>query len=161
MFPGHGVAVAVLTNGGDGAALAQAVHDDLVPAVCSVRVPGRFAPEPPVEGSWSWSDDVVGTYRRDSEITQVSDVAGVLEMTVRWVGALLDGEDEDEAPERFSLSPVSPGLMAARAWKDGQGPTTIGPAEPVTFYRLSDGRPVLHFRMRANPGVAGPAEARR
>lgn len=159
VLPTHGVAVAVLTNGGRGNRLAHEAMTRLLHGATGLRVPEPFAPDE-VAATDAFAE-LVGTYRRDSEITEVRlDTERRLRMTVTWVGALLDGEDDDDLREEYLLLPVPSDsstrsaqirLLAARPSPNGGAPApNSGPAESITFYRLRDGQQVLHFRMRAN-----------
>ena len=157
LLPTAGVAVAVLTNGGGGNALSREVMARLVEIATGLEIPSAFTPTPAEYGDGH--SELVGTYRRDSEIIEVSLAPdGSLRMRATWVGALLDGEDdEDDLTEDFELEPahqhdatMAPPVLVLAARSPSSGGTIPGPAESVTFYRLPDGRQVLHFRMRAS-----------
>lgn len=146
IFPGRGVAVALMANGEGGGALAKGIFNDIITETTGLRPPDRLsiaAAPPPVR-----FEDYTGKYRRQSELTEVHLEDGQLRMRIQWTGPLLDGEDaETDLTESYDLRWAADDVFLAC-------PSGADSGEPVTFYTLPDGTRYLHFRMRANPRSA-------
>jgi CubicO group peptidase (beta-lactamase class C family) len=149
VLPGHGFAVALLTNGGDGPALYHDVFAETFRELAGVTMPAPFLPpaEPapidvaPYEGRYyARSDTAVELVRRDG--------APVLRLLA--TGLLRDRFSA--AAGDFPLVPVAAGRFAmrtddSRTW------------EIVQAHELLDGTPYLysHWGLVANPRVGAPA----
>ena len=156
LVPEHGVAVAVLANGGRANPLSQLMMSRMLADV-DVLMTAHERPRPVTHGVGD-DGDLVGTYRRSSEdVVLDRDEAGRLTMTVSWTGPLLDGEeDDDDLSEHFILRPaVDLGRPEARVLlaHPMDADPTASPGEAVTVLELADGRKAVHFRMRLSPSV--------
>jgi CubicO group peptidase (beta-lactamase class C family) len=138
--PHHGVAVALLTNGGDAEAAYAEIFGHLFAELCGVGVRTFAPPEnpPAFDGARH-----VGIYERHgARITITATTDGLAcrsEMTDELAGL--------DPPADYALVPVREDLYAARATDDG-------PWAPMRFYQLGGGQRYVHFRGRATPMVA-------
>jgi CubicO group peptidase (beta-lactamase class C family) len=135
--PDHGVAVALLTNGGDADAAYAEVFGRLFADLCGVGLLSFAPPEnpPTLNGAAH-----VGTYERHgARIT----------ITATTEGLTCHSESTDELaglepPVEYALVPVHEDLYAARATDDG-------PWTAMRFYQLNGGQRYVHFGGRATP----------
>ncbi len=138
--PDHGVAVALLTNGGDADAAYAEVFGRLFADLCGVGVRSFVPPEDPptLDGA-----PHLGTYERHgARITITATTDGLAcrsEMTDELAGM--------NPPVEYELVPVREDLYAAR--DKGDGPWTT-----MRFYQLDGGQQYVHFGGRATPMIA-------
>jgi hypothetical protein len=142
LLPDEGLAVTLLTNGGNTNGLYEDLYREIFAELADVALPHRLGPPAtPV------SVDVgphVGTYERASVRLEVreGDDGPVLRTTL--TGPL--AELTPEPTEEYAMVPVKENLFVvhepqAQAWV------------PVTFYALPTGERYLHFGARATPKV--------
>jgi CubicO group peptidase (beta-lactamase class C family) len=137
--PDHGVAVALLTNGGDADAAYAEVFGRLFDDLCGVGLRSFAPPEnpPTLNGAAH-----VGTYERHgARIT----------ITATTEGLACHSESTDELagldpPVDYALVPIREDLYAARATDDG-------PWAAMRFLQLDGGQRYVHFGGRATPMV--------
>ncbi|MCO8274102.1 beta-lactamase family protein [Actinoplanes sp. TRM 88003] len=143
ILPETGLAVALLTNGGNGAKLYEELYREIFAELAQVPVPHPLGPpDVPVEVDPA---PYAGVYERASirqEIT-VTDTGPVLRVSV--TGAM--AELLQEEPVDYPMVAVAPDLFVA------QDPET-GNWIPATFYELSTGEKYVHFGARATPRCA-------
>ncbi len=145
VVPDAGVAVALLTNGGNAIALFRDLASDLLAEVAGVEVPGEVAPpgEPlPFDPSL-----YVGTYEREGASFDVvaRDGGMVAVETVTGLGS-------EMTPEPFELP-----LLLLDEDDDlflTQHPAAPGIWLPVRFLTLRDGTRCMHAGGRATPMVS-------
>jgi len=144
LLPEQGLAVTLLTNGGDARDLYQDLFREIFAELADVAMPLPLAPpaQPP-------SVDVhrhVGTYERAGARIEVLERADTPVLRVTVTGPL--AELMPDTVEEFDLTPVdSTGDLFAIRDPGAQTWT------PVTFYALQDGQRYLHFGARATPKV--------
>lgn len=140
VLPDAGLAICLLTNGGDTASLRRDVFGEITRELAGVTMrPGIEPAAGPVDLDPAAH---VGVYERLSNRMEIVERDGGLVMFDRITGPLaaLVAETEREYP----LHPVGPGLFALRR------PGTRSWV-PVVFYTLADGTPYLHHGGRATP----------
>ncbi|TDD50136.1 serine hydrolase domain-containing protein [Saccharopolyspora elongata] len=143
VIPRAGVAVVLLTNGGDFARLYADLFRELLAELADARMPVPFAP--PANPPEVDLTPLLGSYRRAGAITTISrDDAG---------GARIRYEFADELegiapPMEASLLPVSPTVFAAPFNLGGEA------YSPVVFATLANGTPCVYVSMRAAPKAA-------
>jgi CubicO group peptidase (beta-lactamase class C family) len=148
MLPEQGLAVTLLTNGGQPRELCNALFGEIFAELAGVDLPDPIKPvdEDPASTIESSADGVrfVGTYDRTGLRTEVflEDGALMLRSTVSG----LEAEYTDEPVTTDRLHPVSEGVYAVRAEESGRWLA-------VTFYQLADGSEYVHYGIRANPKV--------
>jgi CubicO group peptidase (beta-lactamase class C family) len=138
--PDHGVAVALLTNGGDATASYIEIFGRLFADLCGVRVRTFAPPEdaPTLDGAAH-----VGTYERHGARIAITPTTDGLACRTESMDELA-GLDP---PVEYELVPVREDLYAARDKSDG-------PWTPIRFYQLDGGQRYVHFGGRATPMVA-------
>lgn len=141
LLPDAGVAVALLTNGGHTQDLFDELYREVFDAVTGVSKPHRLEPADPAPEVDLQQH--VGVYERTSVRTEVFEKDGALVLRATSTAPLIEGDEEDLSHE-YALHAVSDDLFVMRP------PQTVG-WTPVTFYRLDDGTPYLHYGARANP----------
>jgi dipeptidyl aminopeptidase/acylaminoacyl peptidase/CubicO group peptidase (beta-lactamase class C family) len=140
VLPEHGLAIALLTNGGNVRDLYDGLFRELVPELAGVRLPDPL--EPPAEPPPVDLSRHVGSYGRSSVRTEVFERDGHLVMRETVSGAA--AEATGQPVQEDELVPVADGLFATRT------PGTTG-WTAVTFHSLPDGTQYLHTGGRANP----------
>lgn len=142
MLPEQGLAVALLTNGGESGDLFRVVIGELFRSLAGIRVP------PPVEPSGTPSDvDVsgyLGSYRRASLDTEVYRDGERLMLRSTVTGPL--AAYHEKPVHEHELQPITGSHFAFR--DEGSRHWT-----PVVFYELPDGARYVHYSARANPKV--------
>jgi dipeptidyl aminopeptidase/acylaminoacyl peptidase/CubicO group peptidase (beta-lactamase class C family) len=143
LLPEQGLAVVLLTNGGNAGDLYRELYGEVFSALAGAEMPPPLAPPAtPVE---AYIEQYAGVYERASCRLEV--LAGqdgpVLRSTVLGPIAELVPDPVTE----YSMTPAGPGLFLVRepgrqAWM------------PVTFYQLPSGEKYLHFGLRATPKVS-------
>jgi dipeptidyl aminopeptidase/acylaminoacyl peptidase/CubicO group peptidase (beta-lactamase class C family) len=140
---GAGLAVTLLTNGGNPRDLYQDLYSEIVAELAGVTMPAPI--EPPARPVESDITPHLGTYERASVRMEVE--AGpdgpVLRTTV--LGPL--AELTPDPVSQYPMVAVAPDLFVVR---EPEAQTWI----PVTFYSLATGEKYVHFGARATPKVS-------
>ncbi|MEU4363826.1 serine hydrolase [Promicromonospora sp. NPDC023987] len=145
MLPEEGLAVTLLTNGGNTRDLYEELYREIFAELADVEMPRSLAPpEAPVTTDIT---PYLGTYRRESVRMDVLDGAAGPRLRTELLGPL--AELQEEPVEEYPLVPVSEGLYVVR-------PEGMQTWAPVTFYSLATGEEYLHFGARATPKAAVP-----
>lgn len=145
VVPDAGVAIALLTNGGNAQDLYRELYGDLLCELAGVEMPPR--PEPPakpVEGKLDLTG-YTGVYERESMRMEVTVEGGRLVLTTTSTGPL--AKLSADPTTRFELVAVEADLFVTRL----PGTQTW---MPVVFYRLDDDKPYVHMGARATPKVS-------
>ena len=147
IVPERSFAVSLLTNGGNSYDLAETILSEVL-ALIGVRLP--VPPQPPEKAPVVDLTRYSGTYRNlvsELTITPAGDrlaATSTVVSTSEIAEKLLEAFPE-ERTRRFELLPISETLYVTR--EDGERTWT-----PVVFYEV-DGRPYMHFALRAIPAV--------
>lgn len=145
LLPEQGLAVTVLTNGGNTRDLYEDLYREIFAEVAGVAVPMALAPpDRPVAvavGAY------LGTYERASVRLEVLPAGDSARLRVTVLGPL--AHLMPEPVEEYPMVPVEPDLFVVR-------PPETETWVPVTFYSLPTGERYVHFGGRATPRVAGP-----
>jgi CubicO group peptidase (beta-lactamase class C family) len=145
LLPAQGLAVTLLTNGGQARDLYEELYREVFDEVAGVRMPTPLGPpEEPVEIDAS---PFVGTYERASVRLDV--LAPDAEHARARLRTTVTGplaELAPEPPREYDMVPVGPDLFVVRAPESGLW-------MPVTFYALPTGGRYLHFGARATRRV--------
>ncbi|HKD96844.1 MAG TPA: serine hydrolase, partial [Micromonosporaceae bacterium] len=143
MLPEEGLAVAMLTNGGNTRDLYEDIYREIFAELAGVAMPRPITP--PAEPVTVDVQKHVGRYERASVIIEVfeRDGGAVMRTTLTGPLAALLPEPTQEHP----MVPVNQDLFvvkeeSAQTWS------------AVTFYSLPTGERYLHFGVRATPKVA-------
>ncbi|MDR1077201.1 MAG: serine hydrolase [Propionibacteriaceae bacterium] len=146
LLPQHGLAIALLTNGGSSHDLYEELYRELALELAGVEMQWPLGlPESPVEVDIT---EHLGVYERESvrmEVLIGPDGPCLRTTTLGMLSDLTDTPVEESA-----LRPVAPGLFATK-------PPGMDTWVPVTFYSLATGEPYLHHGGRATPKTGGPA----
>lgn len=142
VLPEQGLAVTLLTNGGNTRDLYGELFREIFEDLAGVTMPRPPAPSrrpPTVDGSRH-----AGIYERAGAHIEVSSVAGELRLRQTVTGPL--AELDPTPTQEFALVPVDDSLFlfrqpGTRTWV------------PVTFYTLPTGEPYVHHGARATPKV--------
>ncbi|MFF5076010.1 serine hydrolase domain-containing protein [Actinoplanes sp. NPDC000266] len=140
VLPSHGLAVTLLTNGGNGAKLYEELFREIFDSLAGVPVPHPLGP--PATPAEVDITPYVGVYERAS-IRQEVLPSRVLRVSVTGPMA----EVLQEKPVDYQMVSVEPDLFVCRDPETGNW-------IPATFYRLPTGEPYLHFGARATPRCA-------
>lgn len=141
ILPEQGLAVTLLTNGGNARDLYQDLYRELFGELAGVEMAEPFVPPADVEVDIA---PYVGTYRRHSVLMEVLDGDDGPRLRTTLSGPI--AEMLPDPVEEYPLVPVGPGLFAVR-------PPEVQTWAPVTFYELPTGERYLHFGVRATPRV--------
>lgn len=143
MLPEQGLAVTLLTNGGDVRALTQDIVGQVFSELAGVLMPEPLGP--PAEPLEVDISSHVGTYERASIRTEVRVENGAPVMRTTVTGPL--AELLAEVEQEYEVVPLEPDLFVVR---------TAGSKmwTPLTFYRLPSGDRYLHFGGRATRQVS-------
>ncbi|MCO5973593.1 serine hydrolase [Actinoallomurus soli] len=142
VLPEQGLAVALLTNGGDARGLYQDLYREIFAEVAGVTMPPPFAPPPePVTAD---AAPHVGVYERSGVRMEVENGSEGPLLRTTITGPL--AELLPDPVEEHALVPAGPALFAVR-------PPEAQTWAPVTFYELPTGERYLHFGARATPRV--------
>ncbi|MBM2614985.1 beta-lactamase family protein [Actinoplanes sp. LDG1-06] len=143
ILPERGIAVALLTNGGNGAKLYEELYREIFDELAGVPVPHPLGPPAtPVDVD---PTPFVGVYERASirQEMSVGDDGPVMRFSI--TGPL--AEVLQEKPVDYRMVAVEPNLFVC------QDPAT-GNWVPATFYELPTGEKYVHFGARATPRCA-------
>ncbi|MFI5953970.1 serine hydrolase [Cryptosporangium sp. NPDC051539] len=140
ILPEQGLAVVLLTNGGNARDLYEDLFREIFAEVAGVTVPRPFAPPPePYDGDVT---PFAGTYERAGVRMEVASNPPRLRTTI--TGPL--AELEPDTVHEYAMVPAGPAVFAVK-------PPEAENWIPVTFYALPTGEPYLHFGVRATPKV--------
>ena len=142
LLPSHGLAVALLTNGGNTKDLFHDLYREIFDEAAGVEKPASL--EPPASPPDVEPAEYVGRYERSAMTTEVLAGEGGLSLRATTTGPLADVLPEPV--HEFPLVPVEPGLFVLR-------PPGVTTWTAVTFYSLADGSRYVHYGARANPLV--------
>ena len=140
VLPDAGLAVTLLTNGGNTRDLYQDLYGEIFGELAGIEVPGTL--EPPAEAPSVDLTPHLGKYERASVQLDVyeGDDAPMMRATITGELAALVPDPVQE----FTLVPVDQDLYATR---EPETQTWV----PVTFYSLPTGEKYMHFGARATP----------
>ncbi|MBY8887546.1 beta-lactamase family protein [Streptomyces sp. PTM05] len=143
VVPRAGVALVLLTNGGDARRLYEELFGELLDELAGVRMPEPFGPpeQPPAVDV----APLVGTYLREGVRITVTDRDGTAHLVYEFV----DGMKDFSPPLEMDLAPVSEKVFAG----PGSGAYSAD-WMPVVFATLSDGTDCVYIGMRAAPKTA-------
>src|SRR5262249_16787776 len=136
ILPEQGLAVGLLTNGGNTRDLYQDLYRELFAGLADLAMPEPLTP--PIEPVEADITPDAGTYARESVRMEVLAEGPTLRTTVLGPLAEMVPDPVDEYP----LVPVGPALFAV---KPPEADTWV----PVTFYELPTGERYVHFGARA------------
>ena len=141
ILPEQGLAVTLLTNGGNARDLYQDLYRELFHELAGVEMAAPFVPPADLDVDIA---PYVGTYQRHSVLMEVLDGDGGPRLRTTLSGPV--AEMLPDPVEEYTLVPAGPGLFAVR-------PPGMETWAPVTFYELPTGERYLHFGVRATPRV--------
>ncbi|KOU54283.1 serine hydrolase domain-containing protein [Streptomyces sp. WM6378] len=144
VVPSAGVAVVLLTNGGDARRLYEELFADLLGELAGVRMPAPFGPPAePVEVDFA---PLTGTYEREGVLITVSEPEdGKPHLVYEFVGGMKDFSP----PLEMDLVAVTDKVFAGA----GSGAYSAD-WMPVVFSTLQDGTACCYIGMRCAPKVA-------
>ena len=143
ILPEKGLAVALLTNGGNGAKLYEELYREIFAELAGVDVPHPLGPPAtPVEVDPA---PYVGVYERASIRQEISVGADGPVMRVSITGEM--AELLQDEPTDYRMVAVAPDLFVCHDPETGNW-------IPATFYQLPTGEKYLHFGARATPRCA-------
>lgn len=142
LLPPEGLAVTLLTNGGNAHGLYEDLYREIFAELADVTMPEPI--KPPAEPVTVDLDRHLGTYERASVLMEVFKGDDGLHLRTTATGPL--AELLPETTREYAMVPVNDNLFVVldpgmRAWV------------PVTFYELATGERYLHFGLRATPKV--------
>ncbi len=143
LLPDQGLAVTLLTNGGNTRDLFEELYREIFAELADVAMPRPLTPPSPpvtVDGSRH-----VGVYERAGVLMEVLSEKDGLRLRQTATGPL--AELMPEKTMEFDLVPVTDSLYVCRE----PGAQTW---MPVTFYTLPTGEPYMHHGVRATPKVS-------
>ena len=144
LLPEQGLAVTLLTNGGDARDLYQDLFREIFADIAGVQMPLPLAP--PAQLPIVDIGPHLGTYERAGARLEVLDRNGTGVLRVTVTGPI--AELMPDPVEEFDLTPVDEtGDLFVLKSQTAQTWT------PVTFYSLPGGEEYLHFGARATPKV--------
>ncbi|MEZ0106515.1 CubicO group peptidase (beta-lactamase class C family) [Catenulispora sp. EB89] len=141
ILPEHGLAICLVTNGGDVHAFRGAVFGAIAEELAGVAM--KAAPMPAAEPLPFDPADFVGVYEKAGDRIEIGDNEGVLSAVFTSTGELADLSPE---PEICEMRPLGPDAFVIQ-W----------PGEsnwvPMTFYQLPNGTSYLYCSARSIPKV--------
>jgi dipeptidyl aminopeptidase/acylaminoacyl peptidase/CubicO group peptidase (beta-lactamase class C family) len=147
LLPSHGLAVTLLTNGGNAHDLYEELYREILAELAELTMPQPLTP--PAEPPTVDASRHLGVYERASAHIEILGGAdsddGNLRLRQTATGPL--AKLMPEPTQTFDLVPISDTLFmfrqpGARTWV------------PVTFYTLPSGEPYVHYGVRATPKVS-------
>jgi CubicO group peptidase (beta-lactamase class C family) len=145
LLPEEGLAVVLLTNGGNTRDFFLHLYGEIFAELAGVTIPEPIAPpEVPFDADIA---PHAGTYERASVRIEVSAGADGPVMKTTVTGPLAELVPEKEREQEYPLVPVSENLYVVR---EPGARTWVA----VTFYELPTGERYVHFGARATPRVA-------
>ncbi|TLS46339.1 beta-lactamase family protein [Streptomyces montanus] len=147
VVPEAGVALVLLTNGGDARRLYEELFGELLADLADVRMPDPFGPpaQPPAVDIAPYA----GTYKREGVLITVTVTGDGEEGKAHLVYEFVDGMKDFSPPLEMDLVPVSENVFAG----PGSGAYSAD-WMPVVFSTLADGTGCVYIGMRAAPKVA-------
>lgn len=143
ILPEQGIAVTLLTNGGNARDLYEDLYREIFSDLAGIEMPEPVVPSArPVEVD---SSRFTGTYERSGAHIEIFEEDGKLRMRDTTTGPL--AELMAEPTHEFDLLPVADAQFAFRQ----PGTQTW---VPVIFYSIASGEPYVHFGVRATPKVS-------
>lgn len=143
ILPEQGLAVTLLTNGGNTRDLYEDLYRELFAELAGVEMPRSLTP--PEQPATVDVTPYVGTYERASVRMEVIDGADGPRLRTTVTGPL--AEMLPDPVEEYPMVPLGPALFAVR-------PPDMETWAPVTFYELPTGERYVHFGARATPRVS-------
>lgn len=143
IFPEEGLAVTLLTNGGNARDLYQALYREVFAELADVHMPDDYAP--PTEPYAADTTEILGTYDRSGVHSEVFEEDGELKLRTTLNGplaALLP-----DPVETNTLIPVKENEFALR-------PEGVQGWQSLVFYHLDSGELYMHHGVRAAPKVS-------
>lgn len=144
-WPEAGVAIGLVTNGGDALGLVHALLPELRRELCGVETPSW--PEPLERAVWADPDAVIGTYERFGMRTEVERRGDGLGGAITLVEPLASQMPEDDRTRRFALRPSTAEGHWVAHLDDEPGWL------PMTFLKVA-GERYVHFDARSAAKVA-------
>ncbi|MGD9958056.1 serine hydrolase [Nocardioides sp.] len=146
ILPEAGLAVTLLTNGGNTRDLYEDLYREIFAELAGVTVPDPLTPPAvPVEVDVT---PYLGTYERASvEMEVFLGEGGEPRLRTTVTGPI--AEMVPDPVEEYPMVPVGPALFAVK-------PPEVETWAPVTFYELPTGERYVHFGARATPRVERP-----
>lgn len=138
VLPDDGLAIALLTNGGNAQELAQDLFDELAQTALGVSL--SAAPQAAKTSVEVDAAPFLGTYERESLHLEISCVDGTMMMRAITTGPL--AEVDPEPVKDFRLESVATNLFIARRAGDPS-------RQLVSFTRLGDGERYVYLGSRA------------
>jgi CubicO group peptidase (beta-lactamase class C family) len=142
VLPEQGLAVTLLTNGGNTRDLYQDLYREIFAELADVAMPEPLSP--PAEPVTADITPHLGHYERASVQMEVLSRDGEAVLRTTMTGPL--AAMLPDPTEEFTMVPVSDNLFLVR-------PPSEQTWAPVTFYALPTGERYLHFGVRATPKV--------
>jgi CubicO group peptidase (beta-lactamase class C family)/poly(3-hydroxybutyrate) depolymerase len=140
ILPEAGLAVTLLTNGGNAHDLYEELYGEIFAALAGVQIQDPLIP--PTVAPDTDLTPYLGAYERESVLTEILEIDGKPVMRTTLMGPL--AELEPEPVTDYPMLPVAQGLYAVR-------PDGMEAYAPVTFYTLPTGEEYVHFGARATP----------
>ncbi|RFU39155.1 serine hydrolase, partial [Actinomadura logoneensis] len=144
VLPDAGLAVCLLTNGGDTLSLYQDLYGEIFAELADVELPRL--PEPAADPAPDDLSRYVGVYERASSRMEVFERDGGLVLRSVVTGELAEMLPEEERLQEEPLRAFEPGVFLVQR-------SGVGGWWPVTFYTLDDGSQYVHHGVRATPKV--------
>src|SRR5215472_15990091 len=142
VLPDEGLAVTLLTNGGNTRDLYEDLYREIFAELAGVEMPHPL--EPPVEPVSVDLTPHVGRYERASVLLDVLERDGQAILRTELTGPL--AALVPETVHEYTMTAIDDNLFVVRE------PGTVTWA-PVTFYELPTGEAYMHFGARATPKV--------
>ncbi|WP_181774190.1 serine hydrolase [Amycolatopsis pittospori] len=143
LLPDQGLAVTLLTNGGNTRDLYEELYREIFAELADVAMPRPL--EPPATPVTVDASRHIGVYERAGALTEVFAEGDGLRIRQTVTGPLADLMPEKTM--EFDLIPVTDSLFVFRQ----PGTQTW---VSVTFYNLPTGEPYVHYGVRATPKVS-------
>ncbi|MEV6906116.1 serine hydrolase [Amycolatopsis sp. NPDC051071] len=143
LLPDHGLAVTLLTNGGNTRDLYIELYREIFAELADVAMPKPL--EPPAVPVTVDGSKHVGVYERAGALMEIMAAEDGLRLRQTVTGPLADLVPEKS--QEFDLVPVTDSLFVFRE----PGTQTW---MSLTFYQLPTGEPYMHYGVRATPKVS-------
>ncbi len=144
ILPEQGLAITMLTNGGQARELFLDLYRELFAELAGITMPEPLAPpaEPVTVDLAAW----LGRYERGGVLTELSEGDGGPMMRITLSGELAEMMPESERVLEYPLVPIGENLFVTR---EPEAKSWI----PVLCYQLPTGERYVHFGVRATPKV--------
>lgn len=143
IHPGSGVAVVLLTNGGNAHDLYEDIYREIFQELSDVDM--KHPVEPPIEPVEIDGTPFIGTYERSSVRIEVLPDGKALRLRTTTLGEIAE-VNPDDAVEEYPMVALGDNLFAVR-------PAGTQTWITATFYSLPTGEPYVHFGGRATPKI--------